>query len=179
MVKIMKIILIGFTSCGKSATGEALARKLKLEFIDLDTTIIEVHEKEKGQKLSCREIMRTYGQDEFREYEFKALKTINSVDNIVLSTGGGAPIPLKSREIIKDLGTIVYLNPEPSIIMNRMASKGFPAYLGENPTLNDLVNVWKERHVVYESIADIIINNSVMSVDDTVNRICDRMDIKI
>lgn len=175
----MKIILIGFTSCGKSATGDALARKLNMNFIDLDDTIIEVHERKKGNHLSCREIMKTYGQEEFREFEFKALQTLDKQNNYVLSTGGGAPMPIKSREIIKKLGTIIYLNPDPEIIMKRMEAKGFPAYLGSNPKLNDLVKVWEERHIVYTSIADIIVNNSVMSVDDTVKRVCDRMDIKI
>lgn len=173
----MKIILIGFTSCGKSATGEALSRRLGLNFIDLDDVIIDVHEKETALHLSCREIMKKYGEEEFREFEFKALNSIKERDNIVLSTGGGAPMPFKSRDVIKELGQIVYLNPEPEIIMNRMSTKGFPAYLGENPTLDDLLIVWEERHIVYKSIANIIINNSVMSVDDTVNRICYKMDI--
>lgn len=175
----MKIILIGFTSCGKTATGEALARKLNFGFTDLDDTIIEVHKEETGKQYTCREIMKTYGEEKFREYEYKALSTISNSDGIILSTGGGAPIPVKSREIIKNLGTIVYLNPEPQIIMDRMSSKGFPAYLGPNPTLEILLKFWEERDVVYKSIADIIINNSVMSVDDTVKRICDKMDIKI
>lgn len=175
----MKIILIGFTSSGKSATGESLSRKIDHRFIDLDNIIIDVHKEESGKNYTCREIMNIYGEKEFREYEFKALKSLQLNDNYILSTGGGAPISPKSREIIKKLGTIVYLNPDPQIILERMASKGSPAYLGENPTLTDLEIIWNKRHIIYKSIAHEIINNSVMSVDDTVKRICEKISIKI
>ena len=59
---IDNIILIGLPGCGKTAIGKILAKKLNLDFIDLDEEIV------KKAKKSIPEIFAK-GEDVFRKME--------------------------------------------------------------------------------------------------------------
>ena len=81
-----KIILVGYMAVGKSTIGELLAKKMKMEWIDLDQII------EKKAKLSVADIFKEKGEIYFRKQEHQELKMlIESQNNLVISTGGGTP----------------------------------------------------------------------------------------
>ena len=82
----MKIILLGYMGSGKTTTGIQLAKKLYLNFTDLDEFI-----EEKEQK-TIKEIFKQKGEIYFRKIEHKYLKQfINENKSYVLSLGGGTP----------------------------------------------------------------------------------------
>ena len=77
------LVLIGFTSSGKSAVAAALAEKLDCDIIDLDQQIEALAAKEFGEHMSCREIYREYGEAKFRALESQA--------QLRVELGGRAP----------------------------------------------------------------------------------------
>ncbi|NLD98644.1 MAG: shikimate kinase [Fibrobacter sp.] len=154
------IVLIGFASTGKSAVGQTIATSYNYTFIDGDELIREIFSKEKGLKLSVREIFLTYGSDFFRELEHKTLESISNCTNSVLATGGGAAIQEINWKILKNIGTVVYLYARPEIIFERMKEKGMPAWLQENPCIENLTGRWETRDPVYRSLADLTIDTS-------------------
>ncbi|MBQ3420901.1 MAG: AAA family ATPase, partial [Romboutsia sp.] len=79
----MRIILIGFMGVGKTTIGKIIAKKLKLNFVDMDNYI----EKREGKSIS--KIFEAYGEQHFRKLESESLKDLIKSDNIVISTGGG------------------------------------------------------------------------------------------
>ena len=81
----MRIFLIGFMGSGKTTLGKQLAIKLGYQFIDQDSMI------EERFKMSVTEIFATYGETRFREAEHEVLLSFENSNNLVVSTGGGAP----------------------------------------------------------------------------------------
>lgn len=82
----MKIILLGYMGSGKSTVGRILAKKLGLEFHDLDT-LIEARE---GKTIA--QIFDQKGEVYFRKLEYRILdEMLLSDSGFVLALGGGTP----------------------------------------------------------------------------------------
>ncbi|KIY24826.1 shikimate kinase [Lactobacillus delbrueckii subsp. bulgaricus] len=78
----MRIVLVGFMSCGKTTFGDLLAKKLNKLQIDLDQAIVE------REKLTIPEIFAKFGEDHFRLCEHRALLA-NIGKDAVITTGTG------------------------------------------------------------------------------------------
>ncbi len=82
----VKIVLVGYMGSGKSTVGRQLAADLDFNFVDLDAYI------EASLKMKITQIFAEKGELFFRKEEHRLLKELlQSEDNLVLSTGGGAP----------------------------------------------------------------------------------------
>ncbi len=56
-----------------------------------------------------REIFATYGEEDFRRQETEALYSLTGRNQLVIATGGGAPIRLENRTFFKKESFTVYL----------------------------------------------------------------------
>ena len=110
----MRIYLIGYMGSGKSTAGKELAKKLGMDFSDLDQFI----ESEYG--LTIEEIFDKKGEDEFRKIEYNALKLFLEKDNIVVSVGGGTPCFYDSMDLMNNNGVTVYLKMSVDSLSNRL-----------------------------------------------------------
>jgi len=122
-----KIYLIGFMGSGKSTTGKKLASGLGWSFVDLDKKI----EEETGRKIP--EIFSKQGEEYFREVERRVLRAMESLSEVVISTGGGAPCYHDNMEHMLGNGITIYLKLTPVQLKQRLAvSKG------ERPLIKDV-----------------------------------------
>jgi len=80
-----RIYILGFMGCGKTTHGKRLAKNLNYRFIDLDQWI------ENRTELTVAEIFAQQGEEAFREMETEAIKALGKEEDVVISTGGGAP----------------------------------------------------------------------------------------
>ena len=64
------LILCGFMGCGKTTVGKLLAKRLGLEYIDLDDEII----REAGMPIP--DIFSIYGEAHFRDLEHEAVHNL-------------------------------------------------------------------------------------------------------
>ena len=88
------LVFLGMMGSGKSSIGSLIAKKLQLNFIDIDNVI----ENELG--LSIKKIFETKGENYFRKFEEKTtLKKLKS-SSTVISLGGGA---FSNKEIRKEV----------------------------------------------------------------------------
>ena len=111
-----RIVLMGFMGAGKTTIGKALAEKLSWDFIDTDAEI----EKEQGRKIS--EIFETEGEQAFRDMETQLLKKLEkSEEQFVLSIGGGMPVREENRELLRQIGTVVYLKATKEELVRRLS----------------------------------------------------------
>lgn len=165
------LVLVGFASTGKTAVGRVLSKRLGFEFIDLDDRVEILHVAERGVKRRCREIYSMLGRQCFIDYETQALNSLTDTRKAVIALGGGTPMHEANRDKARDLGCVVYLDASPEAIFERMKIKGFPLYLGDNPSLSTLSTLTSERGPVYERMADIVINNTALSAEGAANAI--------
>ena len=126
----MKIILLGYMGSGKTTIGIQLAKKLFLNFTDLDEFI-----EEKEQK-SIKEIFEQKGEIYFRKIEHKYLKQfIKENESFVLSLGGGTPCYAGNLDLIlNDKNNLsFYLRGSISTLFKRLSENKF-----KRPLINDL-----------------------------------------
>ena len=126
----MKIILLGYMGSGKTTIGIQLAKKLFLNFTDLDEFI-----EEKEQKL-IKEIFEQKGEIYFRKIEHKYLKQfIKENESYVLSLGGGTPCYAGNLDLIlHDKNNLsFYLRGSISTLFKRLTENKF-----KRPLINDL-----------------------------------------
>ena len=78
------LVFLGMMGSGKSSIGLMVAKKLNLDFIDIDDEI----ERELG--ITIKKIFENKGEDYFRRLEeIITLKKLK-LDSVVISLGGGA-----------------------------------------------------------------------------------------
>ena len=165
------IILIGFCSCGKSATAYQLARRLNRKFIDLDKEIEVRYYLKYGEELHYRSIILKHGPEVFFDLENEFLSELTWFEDCVIAPGGGTPLRQENRLYLSKLGTIVYLKADPAVVFDRMKAKGLALFLRDNPTMANLQRIWQERDKVYRSFAHYVIDNSTLSIEETTDRV--------
>lgn len=122
------IFLVGFMGAGKTTFGKKLAKKLQLEFVDLDEAVCAAY----GYP-SVTALVDERGIDFFREAESKILREIDLADKVI-STGGGTPCYYDSMTWMKSKGTVIYLELDEKTLYNRLRQSD----MNERPLLKGL-----------------------------------------
>ncbi len=112
----MRIFLIGYMCCGKSTAGRKLARKLNLQFIDMDDYF------EEKFRISVPDFFIKYGEGLFRKLESKVLLELAGYDDVVISTGGGTSCFNENMKLINNNGISVYLKMSIKSLHSRVLS---------------------------------------------------------
>lgn len=167
----MNIVLIGFCSCGKSSTAYELARRLNMKFVDLDKEIEVRYYLLYGRELHYRDIILKEGSELFFQIENEFLTELTWFTDCVIAPGGGCPLREENRKLLSQLGKIIYLNTDPEVAFGRMQAKGIPLFLRADPSMDNVKRIWQERHAVYMSLADHVLENSRLTVKQTADRI--------
>lgn len=111
---MIRIFLTGYMGAGKTTLGKAFARKLNISFIDLDWYIEERFHKTVG------ELFTEKGEAGFRELERSMLHEVAEFENVIISTGGGAPCFFDNMEFMNRVGKTVFLNVHPDTLFQRL-----------------------------------------------------------
>ncbi len=109
-----RIFLTGYMGAGKTTLGKALARALNLSFVDLDWYIEERYHKTVGELFAER------GEAGFRELERAMLHEVAAIEDVVVSTGGGAPCFFDNMEYMNRKGKTVFLDVHPDVLFRRL-----------------------------------------------------------
>lgn len=165
------IILIGFMGCGKSSVGIRLSYRLRKTVTDTDKLI------ERWNQMTVSEIFERLGEEEFRQMETRCLeRLLEEQEEQIISVGGGLPLRERNRELLKQLGTVIYLRVTAETVCMRLESDTTrPLLQGEHPEekVRKLLN---ERTGIYESAADIIIDVDGKEFDEILDEILGKLD---
>ena len=154
--------MIGFMGAGKTTLGKVIAKRMKLQFLDLDTLII------RNQGKSITQVFEDEGERGFRKIERKVLEDILESDNYILACGGGTPCYKDNMDRMNSKGTSLFLDvPEEELIKRLSGNKFHRPLLSE---LNDqeLTAYVQERLVERQACyrkSKIWINPLATSVD--------------
>jgi shikimate kinase len=143
------IVLIGFMGSGKSSVARRLARFEKMDNIDMDVAI----EREAGMTVSA--IFETEGEDGFRARELDFLRTMIARPRCILSCGGGVVVRDESRELVRRLGTVVYLVVDAAEAVSRISRPETRPMLSKATPPAEIL---ASRLQYYEEAADITID---------------------
>jgi len=149
------VVLVGMMGAGKTAVGKALATGLGVSFLDSDAEI------ERAANMTIAEIFARDGEAFFRDRETQVIDRLLDEECGILSTGGGAFLAPRNRELISRKGVSVWLKVDLSILWSRVKHKDTrPLLRTANPysTLRDLfearVPVYEQADLCVEARAD-------------------------
>lgn len=154
------IILIGFMGAGKTTMGIAFADRMDMTFVDTDQLI------EKEQKRSISSIFETDGEAAFRKMETDTLKQLLQEENQVISAGGGLPILSENQQLLKKIGTTVYLKADKSTLADRLKGDTTRPLLREGNLEDRIETLMNQREHVYEAVADLVIITDGRNADE-------------
>lgn len=111
---MIRIFLTGYMGAGKTTLGKALARELHMPFVDLDWYIEERFHRSVGELFVDR------GEAGFRELERNMLHEVGEFEDVIISTGGGAPCFFDNMVYMNRVGKTVFLNVHPEVLFHRL-----------------------------------------------------------
>jgi len=154
------LVFLGMMASGKSSIGSLVAKKLNLDFIDIDIEI----EKELGKSIS--DIFKNNGENYFRKVEEKITLKKLRLNNTVISLGGGSFMNKDiQKEVLKNHWSF-WLNWSNQLIINRIKnSKKRPlAYKATEHELIDLIEKRSNNYskAKYEIKCDNLTKNDIV-----------------
>lgn len=127
------IFLVGFMGAGKTTVGEALARHLEYDFLDLDELIAARAGK------SVQEIFAELGEAEFRRLESEAVQSCSDMVRAVIALGGGAYVSEENRTLVRTIGKTVWLDCSLEICLVRIGGDKSRPLLGDEDDMRALL----------------------------------------
>lgn len=157
----MIVYLVGMPGSGKSSVGPELARRLGVDFVELDREV---------EAAAGKEVARIFAEDgepRFRELEAAALVAASRRDPSVVSCGGGVVLEPANRVTLRATGEVVFLAVPLEVLRTRVRPAAErPLIRGEG----DLDRLHAEREHLYREFAAHVIDG-VGSVEDVAERI--------
>lgn len=163
------VVMVGMMGAGKTAVGTALAKKLGVPFVDSDDEI------SRAAQRSIPEIFARDGEPFFRARESQVLARLLRGSPCVLSTGGGAFLSGKNRDLIRLQGVSVWLRVDIDLLWQRVRHKATrPLLRTPNPRAT-LAALYEARVPFYE-MADIAVDSGPeMTVEQMAARVADAL----
>lgn len=161
-----RIVLMGFMGAGKTTIGKELAKALDCEFIDTDERI----EQEQGRKIS--DIFEKDGEQAFRDMETDLLKRLQeSKEEFVLSIGGGMPVREENRELLRAIGTVIYLKTSKEEIIRRVSGDTNRPLLQGGALEEKVTSLMNAREHIYMETANEILCTDQKTVAELVSEV--------
>lgn len=157
------IVLVGAPGSGKTTTGGKLARRLQMDFMDIDHVI------EAEQGITIPEIFSTRGERAFRELEHETTLRVMDRPGIV-SLGGGA---VKNPDIRRALlpAEVVWLQVTAEGATRRMGKAAAHRPLLAGGVQSTMEKLLEERRALYDEVATHRIDTNGLTATAVVRRI--------
>jgi len=167
----LPIALVGLRCSGKSSAGKLLAERRARPFFDSDLELARRF----GDGRSAGDLLAELGEPAFRQLEWRTLVALlDSAEDAVIATGGGAVTNPLSRELLGRRAFTVYLTAPPAVLRARAEADETlrPTLMraGRPLELEDLLAL---RDPLYRSLAALVVETgdrapaAIVSLIDT------------
>lgn len=153
------IILIGMPASGKSTCGVIAAKVLLKNFFDTDLLLQGMEQRR------LQDLIDEKGSDYFYQAEEKAILSLK-LNAAVIATGGSVIYSENAMAHLRALGTVVYLHLSYETMCKRIHNLTTRGIVMKNGST--LREMYDERLPLYQNHADIIIDCSNHTVEETV-----------
>jgi len=154
---------------GKSLVGKALEQKTGLPRLDTDEITSS------KLKMPIKEIFSTHGEEHFRNLETETLRSISPEKPAIIVTGGGIVLRAENVDLLRQLGTVVWLDADERTLRMRIRSlSDRPLLQTANPgaTLSELLAA---REPLYRRAADLRVDVSQKHSEEVAELILQNM----
>ncbi len=170
-MKNKNVILTGFMGSGKTTAGLRLSYRMRIPVEDTDKMI------ERREGRSVAEIFAVEGEAAFREKETALLRELaDRKGRTIYSVGGGTPVQIRNRALLKQLGKVVYLRVKPETVYGRLKDDNTRPLLQCEDPLERIRELMESRKEAYEDCADLILDTDDLNIDEIAEKIAREMD---
>jgi shikimate kinase len=148
------IVLIGFMGTGKSLVGKVLEQKTGFRRFDTDEIISS------KLKMPIEEIFSTHGEEYFRDLETETLRSLSGEEPAVVVTGGGIVLRGENVDLLKQMGTVVWLDADEATLrarIHRLSDRPLLRTANPGATLSELLAA---REPLYRKVGDLRVDIS-------------------
>lgn len=169
-IAIQNIVLTGYMGCGKTTVGQCIAKLLEYTFVDTDEMLV----RQQGRSIS--DIFEKDGEHMFRAMETALLEKMldDGSDRLVISTGGGMPVKEENRQLLRRLGTVVYMRVKPETVYERIKDDTTRPLLQCGNPLERIREMIKSRDSAYEAAAGLVIDVDDLTPQEAAEEIIGR-----
>lgn len=137
---------------GKTTVGRELARRRKLRFADCDHEIVA------RTGVSIATIFEIEGEAGFRRRETLMIDELSSQRDIVIATGGGVVTTPGNTELMRERGTVIYLNVPVQVLFERTRNdRNRPLLQVEDPRRR-IEELHRQRDPLYRAAAHLVVD---------------------
>ncbi len=159
------LVLVGLPGVGKSSVGAGLARRLGVEFMDLDVEI----ERRSGRTVA--ELFREEGEAAFRRLERSLTEELRSAPAMVIAPGGGWMSQPGLPALLRPPARIIYLRASPEVVARRMgAERSLRPLLAGGEVVPRLAALLADREADYRA-ADLVVDTELIDVQQVIDAI--------
>ena len=159
---------------GKSTTARRLANRLGWEAVDTDDMF------ETKYKISVCDFFQKYDEPLYRKLESEVLKETESMENVVVATGGGTACFFDNMEWMNTHGTTVFLRISEQAVVDRLVHAKRKRSLAIGKSEEELTEFvqrhYTERLPFYEQ-ARLTVKAENLDLDDLVNQLIPRPEV--
>lgn len=109
-----RIYIVGYMGAGKTTAARRLAQRMGWEVVDTDALFEEKY------KISVNDFFNKYDEPLYRKLESEVLKATESLDHVVVSTGGGTACFFDNMDWMNQHGLTVFLRISPQVAVDRV-----------------------------------------------------------
>jgi shikimate kinase len=145
---------------GKSVVGKALEQKTGLPRFDTDEIISS------KSKMPIKEIFSTRGEEHFRNLETETLRSMSLEEPAIIVTGGGIVLRAENVDLLRQLGTVVWLDADETTLRARIHNlSDRPLLQTANPGAS-LSELLAARESLYRKAADLRVDVTQRSPEE-------------
>jgi shikimate kinase len=148
------IALIGMMGTGKSVVGKALEQKTGLPRFDTDEIISS------KLRMPIKEIFSTHGEEHFRDLETETLRSMSPEEPAIIVTGGGVVLRAENIDLLRQLGTVVWLDADETTLRMRIRRLSDRPLLRTANPVASLSELLGAREPLYRKAADLRVDIS-------------------
>ena len=162
---VERVLLLGMMGSGKSSIGEALSNRTGWPFVDNDALV------ERATGHTARELLARRGEEAMRAAEAAALETALGLPTpIIAATAAGTILDPDNRRRLDEGGFVVWLHAPADVLAARAVGSSHRPWLDDDP-VGWFRAAERERAPLYESVADLTVDTSRETPDESATRI--------
>jgi len=138
------LVLLGMMGVGKTTLGKIVAKRLGLEFIDIDSSI------EKENSMVIKKIFEKKGEIFFRKEEEKQTLKYLQKENCIIALGGGAFINTTLRKEILKKNISIWLDINIKTLNRRVSFNKKRPLLDAQNYKKKIEEIYADRKPVYK-----------------------------
>ncbi len=135
-----RIYIVGYMGAGKTTAARRLAQRMGWEVVDTDALFEEKY------KISVNDFFNKYDEPLYRKLESEVLKATESLDHVVVSTGGGTACFFDNMDWMNQHGLTVFLRISPQAAVDRVIHSRHKRPLVEGKSEDELTEFVNQHY---------------------------------